>query len=145
MTKNRINIADIIKAYPINEPVYVDVLCSGQIYECEIEQEEEGLRLSLDVKPEKHHIEGLLFSGADESKKGMEIRSFLMEKNLFPTYWEDRITYARIVPLSNYPAEEINRFVRDVCMASTLIGDMLAAYISNLPAIQELKFKRKNL
>ena len=133
-SNNVVSLADLASLENRKSPVYVEVTCNSKKYLCEIEKNPDKLIISTKIAPKGYHIEGVLFSGYDETKKGLEVRGVLADKNLSPTYYRDGIEYARGVSVrATDLRQEVIRFVEDVHTASVSVDNMILQYISSIP------------
>ncbi len=127
-----ISIDDLASGGSIKRPVLIRIQHEGQQYDCEVEPIEDNRAiLRIEFVPDKYHVPGLLFSGHDETKKGLELRAMLAHRNMSPTYFDNRISYARVV--GEVSAGTIRRFVLDAVCASKDVDAMLLRYVNNIP------------
>ncbi len=140
-SKKSISIDDFATAIPIKKPILIRIPYEGQAYNCEVEPvEEDKTVLRIDFTPDKYHVQGLLFSNHDETRKALEVRAMLAHRNLSPTYFDKKISYARMI--GEVSASAIREFIRDAVNASQDVDAILLRYISSISRKVDKRFEK---
>jgi len=140
-SKKSISIDDLASVIPIKKPILIRIPYEGQAYNCEVEPvEDDKTVLRIDFAPDKYHVQGLLFNSHDETRKALEVRAMLAHRNLSPTFFDNKISYARMIDEVSTGA--IKEFIRDAVSASRDVDAILLRYISSIPRKVDEKFEK---
>lgn len=102
-----------------NKPFHTNVNYNGTTHRCDVEFDKEGRRIIFTTKftPKEYHVEGVLFSGCDETRFGLDLACRVMDKSsLSLSYFDDYMTYGRSIDVAKREQipKELKSFVEDV-------------------------------